>query len=409
MTVQQEATQRRLRVAVIVALVLATVVGYADRQVLALLKPVLDRQLGWSAAQYGAISATFQIAMAFGLLLAGWIVDRAGPRLALGAGLVGWSLFATAHALARTVPAFIVLRAGLGIFEAVGTPASMAAVTALFPRGLRGRVIGVLNAVPNAAAMLTPILVGLLFPWLGWTGTVAAIGVSGLVLAAFWFGLPLGGLQTGEPRSVSPRTAAAPAAGWRPVAAFALGKTLTDPVWWFMLYWLPDLLHRRFGLDTAHLPLPLVAIYAAAAAGSLMAGLWPARLVRNGMEPEAARRRMQIIAAFAVMPLPLCLLPVAGLLATVALVGLALFGHQAFATSLFSFVSERIPAGRVGRVAGIGAFCGNAAGAAALWGASRLLGGPGGLLPILLYAASAYAIAACVFALLVPVRDLRSR
>ncbi len=410
MTAQSETRQRRLRAAVIAALVLATMVGYADRQVLALLKPVLDRQLGWSAAQYGAISATFQIALAFSLLLAGWIVDRIGPRLALGAGLVGWSLFAAAHALARTVPVFVVLRGGLGVFEAVGTPATMAAVAALFPDTLRGRVIGLLNAVPNAAAMLTPVLVGLLFPRVGWTGTVAAIGASGLVLAVFWFALRLDTLQAKKRDSVpAPSDAgiADPARGWRPVAAFALGKTLTDPVWWFMLYWLPDLLHRRFGLDTAHLPLPLVAIYAAAAAGSLLSGLWPARLVRTGMTSESARRRMQILAAFVVMPLPLCLLPSAGLVVTVALIGLALFGHQAFATSLFSFVSERIPAARVGRVAGLGAFCGNAAGAAALWGASRLLGAGGGLLPILLYAALAYAVAAVSFAALVPSRDAR--
>lgn len=392
----------RARILVLALLVLVTLVGYADRQVIALLKPVLDRELGWTASDYATISSGFQLAVAIGFLGAGWLVDRFGPRMALGVGLVGWSLCAVLHAAARSVTQFLVLRTGLGLFESVGTPAMMAAVSTTFRAAERGRVIGFLNAAPNLAAMLTPLLVGLLFPLVGWTGTVAIIGGSGFLCALAWMLVPLR-------RPTPDRANTGPTAAARPVdrhmlarmtAAFALSKLLTDPVWWFMLFWLPDLLHRRFGLDVAHLGLPLAAAYACAAAGSLLGGFLPHRLARGG-DPEPARRRVMAVAAACVLPVPLVL--VCSSLATgVALVGLALAAHQAFAANLFGFASERVPAAHVGRVTSIGAFCGNLGGAIIL----RTAGGSA-LLPVFGYCALAYLLAWCVFSLLAPLRRLR--
>jgi len=399
------------RVLVPVLLILATLIAYADRQVIALLKPALDRILGWSAADYGTISASFQLAVAVGFLGAGWLVDRLGPRLSLGLGMAGWSLCAVLHALARSVPQFIVLRAGLGLFESVGTPAMMAAVSARFRPDERSRIVGILNAAPNLAAMLTPLLVSLIFPALGWRGTVAAIGATGFLCAAAWMLGPIPGRVPPAPKPdaahLPDRTEKKSQGMLRRTAAFALCKLLCDPVWWFMLFWLPDLLHRRFGLGVTGLGLPIAAIYGCAGIGALLGGYLPhrlGRLSRGTAGGERGRRLVMGVAAACVLPIPLVLFT-HSLTAAVALVGLALAAHQVFASCLFGFIAEQVPGSHVGRAASAGAFCGNLGGALML----HIVGGviaSGGLLSVFFYCAAAYLVAWCLFAMLAPLRLL---
>jgi MFS transporter, ACS family, hexuronate transporter len=284
-------------------------------------------------------------------------------------------------------------------------------VASTFAARERGRVIGLLNAAPNLAAMLTPLVVSLLYPLVGWTGTVVIIGASGFACAAAWLLAPVRRPSPALPDQAGPAPQAdAPADRRllvRMAAAFAGSKLLTDPVWWFMLFWLPDLLHRRWGLDTAHLGLPVAAVYACAGVGSLVGGFLPHRLARQADKPERARRAVMLVAAACVLPIPL-LLFAPSLAAGVALAGLALGAHQVFASNLFGFVAERVPGSHVGRVSSAGAFCGNLGGALMLRLAGGAAGGGGhGLLPVFGYCALAYLAAWILFNALVPLRRLR--
>ncbi|GBQ89181.1 sugar phosphate permease [Gluconacetobacter johannae DSM 13595] len=383
------------------------IVAYADRQIIALLKPELDQEFGWTAADYALISSWSQIAIAISLLVSGWLVDWWGVRVTLGVGVAGWSLATALHATLRTVQGFLGLRVVLGVFEGIGTPATMKMVTA-FPRAQRGRVIGILNASPNLAAMATPIVVSLLFPAFGWRGTIAIVGLVGVFLAALWlYAVPTHLADFGdaplEARDHVPGTLPV----WRRVTGLALCKFLTDPVWWFLLFWLPDILHRRFGLGPEQLGVPLAVAYAMAAVGSVLGGWLPGRLAtefpRRGH--EYARRVVMGFAALCVLPLPL-LLVTSALPVAVALAGLALAAHQMFAANLFGFVTELVPTSRVGRATGIGAFCSNIGGALALRLAGHFAAPGSSLMPMLGYCAVAYALAWVVLAVLAPVRGV---
>jgi MFS transporter, ACS family, hexuronate transporter len=400
---QGQAAERRI----LALLFLIGIIAYADRQIIAVLKPELDCQFGWNAADYASISSWSQAAIAVSLLASGWIVDRLGVRATLGVGVAGWSVATILHAAVHTVRGFLAVRVGLGLFEGVGTPATMKAVAANFPAERRGHIVGLLNAAPNIAAMLTPLAVAVLFPVLGWRGTFVGVGLSGVACAVLWFVGPvrrpvdIAGtdiVPAGTPECLSPSMS-------RMVTAFALAKFLTDPVWWFLLFWLPDILHRRYGLDPVHLGVPLAVAYAMAAGGSLLGGYAPRALGRFGLGREGARRLVMGAAAFCVLPLPL-VLTTHGLAIGVALCGLTLGAHQIFAANLFGFATEWLPPGRVGRATGIGAFCGNIGGALALHVVGRFAATTDGLLPVFLYCAVAYVLAWLVLRTLVPHRYL---
>lgn len=368
-----------------------TFVGYADRQVLALLKPVLDARFGWTAGDYALMSTVFQVAIAFSLLGAGWFLDRVGLRLGLAIGLAGWSAAACAHAAARTVGQFVAARAALGIGESVATPAGMKAVASFFAPETRGVVIGLLNTAPNIATIVTPFAVGALYVSVGWQGTVAALGATGFFCAGAWLLLPF------RRMAAAPGGEAAGGAVWREGAAWALAaaKFLTDQAWWFFLFWLPDDFHRRFGLDIRQLMVPVATVYGAAALGSVLGGIAPRLLAARGMPMGAARRVVLWAAAFAVLPIVLeAFSP--GLWGSVALVGLALLGHQAFAVNVFALAAARFPAARIGRVTGMAAFAGNMGGALSVHLAGWCVRALGQLTPMFFVAAGGYLLAAMV-------------
>ena len=370
-----------------------TMVGYADRQVLGLLKPVLDQRFGWTGADYGAMTTAFQVAIAAALLGAGWFMDRAGLRWGFATGLGGWSIASILHAAARTVPQFVAARVGLGIFEAVGTPAGMKAVATFFRPAERTLVIGVGNMAPNVAAMLTPLAVSALYVRIGWQGTIVTLGVAGLVCLALWLALPLGRMT-----DVSAEPAGTPSPGQGPSVlrdrtawVLAGAKFLTDQAWWFMLFWLPDFFHHRFGLDMREIGLPVATVYAMAALGSLSGGVLPAVLERAGLSRSSAL--WMAMAMFAVLVAPIvAILHVGGLWPSVVLIGLALAGHQGFATNIFGVAAAAFPATRVGSAIGLGAFAGNCGGAISLYAAGRLLP-TYGLQPSFCAAAAGYPLA----------------
>lgn len=368
-----------------------TMVGYADRQVLGLLKPVLDQRFGWTGADYGAMTTAFQIAIAASLLGAGWFMDRAGLRWGFATGLGGWSVASILHAVARSVPQFIAARVGLGVFEAVGTPAAMKAVGAFFRPQERTLVIGIGNMAPNIAAMLTPLLVSALAVRIGWQGTIVTLGAAGLVCLALWLALPIRDMEVFDPATPSPRGPASSILRDRAAWAVAGAKFLTDQAWWFMLFWLPDFFGHRFHLDMRDVGAPVACVYAMAALGSLAGGTLPRALARLVGDQDGAR--WAAMAAFAVAVLPITgVLRLDGLWPSVLVIGLALAGHQGFATNIFGLAADIFPASRLGSASGFGAFAGNCGGALSLYAAGRLmpLHGP---LPSFLTAAAGYPLA----------------
>lgn len=362
---------RRLRWAFLILTFAVTMVGYADRQVLALLKPVLDARFGWTGQDYGAMTTAFQIAIAVSLLGAGVTLDRLGLRAGFALGLGGWSLAAALHAAARTVPQFIAARAALGVFEAIGTPAGMKALATFFRAEERALVIGLTNIAPNVATMVTPLVVSALYVAVGWQWTILLLGLFGLLCLALWLALPLRRMELEAARLAGQATPpdavreapSAPVWRDRPAWPLAAAKFLTDQAWWFFLFFLPDVMHRRFGLDLRHLGAPVATIYAAAAAGSVLGGLLPRALGRAGFAPARARAWAMLCFALCVAPI-IALSAGPSLWASVALFGLALAAHQGFSVNVFALAADLVPAARIGRVIGFAAFFGNIGGAA---------------------------------------------
>ncbi|ACI52651.1 major facilitator superfamily MFS_1 [Gluconacetobacter diazotrophicus PA1 5] len=361
--------------ATLIVLCLIVVVSTADRQIIALIKPVLDRTFGWSTRDYARISLWTQVASAGSLLVSGWLVDRFGSRRVLGTALAGWSLMTVLHAVVTSVRGFVLVRATLGALEGAGMPSVMKVVATTVPRAERGRVIGMVNAVPNVAAVLTPVLAGLLLPWVGWKALVAGLGATGLVLAALW----CAGLPKARPAREDGAAQPARADGSRSeagslahgdvrrfVAVFSLCKVLSDATWWLLLYWLPDILHTQFGLGLRGVGVASGAVYVGAGLGSVLGGVLPALLPARAGSRERARRTVMGGAALCVVPM-LFVHATHTALAGIGLFALGLMAHQVFSTNLFGIVTEWAPSALVGRVMGIGAFCGNLGGAALLW------------------------------------------
>jgi ACS family hexuronate transporter-like MFS transporter len=387
----------RLRWAFLCLTFVVTMVGYADRQVLALLKPALDARFGWTGQDYGAMTTAFQIAIAVSLLWAGWFLDKVGLRTGFAVGLGGWSLAAALHALARSVPEFVVARASLGVFEAVGTPAGMKALATFFRAEERALVIGVTNIAPNVATVVTPLVVSALYVAVGWQWTVVLLGVFGFVCLALWLALPLRRMEreaaVGMPQG-APLAAPEAVAVWRDRQAWALAavKFLTDQAWWFFLFFLPDFMHRRYGLDVRQLGAPVATIYAFAAFGSVLGGVVPRVLVGAGLGSVRARQVAMLGFALAVSPIML-LAEGPSLWGSVALFGLALMGHQGFSVNVFAQAADLYPAARIGQVIGFAAFFGNIGGAVSAQVAGWLLKSGHGVTPMFFVCAAGYPLA----------------
>jgi ACS family hexuronate transporter-like MFS transporter len=379
----------------------AGILNYADRQIIAILKPVLEQDLGWSDSDYGNLVATFQFAAAVAFPFVGWLVDRIGPKWANPIAVASWSLAALGHAFAFTMSQFMVARIALGATEAMGTPTAIKTFAVLFDARGRSMALGIMNGAASLGAIVTPLIVPFLALAVGWRATFLLAGGCGLAWALAW--LLLAGRQTWEPNDVK-----APSVPWRMVLAdrrtWAVGgaKALSDQAWWFLLFWTPDLFHRTFHLDLGGLALPVATVYLMAAAGSFLGGFVSASLLRAGVPVETVRKRSLLIAAILVGPVPL-VLSVDQIWPAVALLGLALAAHQAFSVNLFALITDIVPSARVGRVTAIGALCGNLSGMLMLQATGWILAGGGGYLPSFLVAAGAYLLAPLWVHCLLPV------
>jgi len=334
----------------------ATTVNYVDRQVLGVLAPELQRAIGWSEIQYSNIVNAFQGAYAIGLLLAGRFIDRAGTRLGYAAATGLWSLATVGHALVRTVAGFGLARFFLGLGESGNFPAAVKTVAEWFPKSERALATGIFNSGANIGATLAPLAV----PWLavryGWQSAFLLTGA----LSAFWI-LPWlvvyrrpapGGLADAGPKIPWARLIV-----YRQAWAVLLGKFITDPTWWFLMFWLPKFLHERHGLSLTQLGWPLVVVYNMATLGSLAGGWLPSRLFQRGWSVNRARKTAMLICALAVLPIVFA--PQASdLRVAVALIGLAAAAHQGWSANLLTLASDLFPQPAVASVSGFAGFGG---------------------------------------------------
>jgi ACS family hexuronate transporter-like MFS transporter len=396
----------------------ATTLNYIDRQVLGVLAPSLGHALGWTQVDYGYIVTSFQVAYAIGLVFAGAVIDRLGTRIGYALAIAVWGLAAASHALARTVLEFAAARFALGLGEAGNFPAAVKTVAEWFPRQERAFATGLFNAGTNVGAVLAPVAVPVAAALWGLrSGFLLTSGLSALWLVTWllYYRSPqrhpavspreLEYIRSGEPPAeVSPRPARV---RWsqllrhRQTWAFAAGKFLTDPVWWFLLFWLPKFLHHRYGLDLTQLGPPLVAIYVMADVGSILGGWIAGRFMRMGWSLNAARKGAMLICAVAVVPI-VAAPHVHALWEAVALIGLATAAHQGWSANLLTTASDLYPSAAVASVVGLGGFAGAVSGAAVATAVGYLLQATGSYALLFGLAGCMYLLALAVIQLLAP-------
>jgi ACS family hexuronate transporter-like MFS transporter len=394
-------TRRRVLIAL---LIVGAVINYADRQIIALLKPLIALDFHWSDAQYGRLAAGFQLAAAFGLLFAGWFVDRIGIKRANPIAVGAWSSIAMAQAFAHSLVQFGALRIALGGAEAMGTPVVVKSFAVLFPPAERSLAFGAMNAASTLGAIVTPLFVPVLASWWGWRSALLIVGASGIVWVAGWWSAARRFDAWGE---AAPSQPGATRVRWREVLAdrrtwaVAGGKLLSDQVWWFLLFWAPDLLQREYHMSMLETAVPLAVMYSCAALGAILGGVVPRQLIHAGI--GIMRARKQVLLTCAVLALPIGLVPIIHRpWITVAVLGLALAAHQGFSANLFALITEIVPALRVATVTGVGAFSGNLGGMGILSFTGWILTREGGYGPVFLFASVSYLLALAWLQCLLP-------
>lgn len=417
----------------------AATINYVDRQIIGILKPTLEKEFGWNDQRtYAAIVFSFQFAYAIGLFFAGRLMDKIGTRLGFTLAVVIWSIAAVAHAGADRFPwlklptlnldsttylsvvmlsgaaaGFALTRFVLGLGEAGNFPASIKTVAEWFPRRERALATGIFNSGTNVGALLTPLAV----PWIalqwGWQWAFILTGLTGFLWVAWWLWsyqppekhprvseAELALIRSDPPESVAavPWSAVFPhAQTW----AFAVGKFLTDPIWWLYLFWIPDFLSRNHGLNLTSIGLPLVIIYLVADVGSIGGGWISSSLIKRGWSVNAARKTAMLICALAVVPIMFAA-QVSNLWVAVGLVSLAAAAHQGWSANLFTLTSDMFPRRAVGSVVGFGGMSGAVGGMLIALLVGFILQKTGSYLSIFILAGSAYLVALLLIHILAP-------
>jgi MFS transporter, ACS family, hexuronate transporter len=357
----------------------ATTINYLDRQVIGLLKPFLESDLGIGEAQYGYIITAFTAAYAISLLVAGRLIDWIGTKIGYAFSLVGWSIAAMAHALATTPFGFGVARAFLGIFEAGNFPAAIKTVAEWFPKKERALATGIFNSGASIGAVFAPLLVPLIARAWGWQWAFILTGMIGFIWLVLWFifyEVPEKQKRLSEKEFIyilsdneKEDKTGVPwlrLLSYRQTWAFFIGKFLTDPVWWFYLFWIPGWIAKVQGVDPkifSRFGLPIAIIYGAATVGGISGGWISSFLIRKGWILNKARSTSMLLFAFLVVPVVFIQFKGVSFWGAIALISLAVSAHQAWSANIFTTVSDMFPKKAVASVTGIGGMAGAASGA----------------------------------------------
>lgn len=399
-------TPSRYRWRVCAMLLAATTISYIDRQVLGVLAPFLQEKIGWSELQYSGIVTAFQAAYALGLLCAGAVIDRFGTRIGYALSIGIWSVAAMSHALATGVLSFAAARFALGLGESGNFPAAIKAVAEWFPQRERALAAGIFNSGSNIGAIVAPVMAPLVAARWGWQAAFLCTGV----LSATWLVVWLLTYRTPDAQAKAVR-GGAPAEGarvpWsrllrhRQAWVVAAAKFITDPIWWFFLFWLPKFLHAQYGLSLLELGPPLITVFLLADVGSIAGGWLAGRLIRLGWTINRARKGAMLLCALMVVPIVFAARADNVWLA-VALVGLATAGHQGWSANVYTLASDLFPRRAVASVVGIGGFAGAVGGMLISTVIGLLLQLTGSYVPVFMLAGGAYLVALAVVHLLAP-------
>jgi ACS family hexuronate transporter-like MFS transporter len=365
----------------------ATTVNYLDRQVISLLKSVLSEDMNWDDGDYANIEIAFKLAYSFGMLIAGRFVDRLGTKKGYAWATGLWSLAAVGHAFAKSAFGFIIARAALGVTEAGNFPAAIKATAEWFPKKERALATGIFNSGTNIGAVVAPLTVPFIAVTWGWKWAFIITGAIGFIWIVLWqmyYTSPaeskkltkeefdyIHSDKEEEETSKAEKQEKVPwikLLGFRQTWAFALGKFLTDPVWWFYLFWLPDFLQSEYHLSMTQMAVPVAVVYFISTIGSVGGGYLPMAFINRDMPAFKARKTSMFI--FALFVLPVILSQEAGKInmwLAVLVIGIAAAAHQAWSANIFTTVSDMFPKKATGSVTGIGGMAGGVGGILLTW------------------------------------------
>lgn len=403
----------RYRWRICAMLLAATTINYIDRQVLGVLAPFLQTEIGWNELQYGYIVTAFQAAYAIGLLCTGAIIDRLGTRVGYAIAISVWSLAAMSHSLAAGVAGFMLARFALGLGEAGNFPAAIKTVAEWFPRRERALATGIFNSGSNVGAIVAPLVVPVIAVAWGWQAAFLFTGLlsaTWLAVWLLWYRAPeqqpklsaaeLAHIRS-DPAEPSVKMPWSRILRHRQAWAFVAAKFITDPIWWFFLFWLPKFLHAEYGLTLLGLGLPLIVIFVLADVGSISGGWLAGRLIRRGWSLNRARKGAMLVCALCVVPI-IFAAQADNLWLAVALIGLATAGHQGWSANVFTLTSDMFPRRAIASLVGIGGFAGSISGMMIATLIGFLLETTGSYVPVFLMAGSAYLLALLAVHLLAP-------
>ncbi len=393
----------------------ATVVNYIDRQVLGTLAPELQTKIGWTESEYSNIVISFQLAYALMFLVWGGVLDKIGVKLGFAIALIMWSFAGMGHALAATAFGFGVARFMLGIGEAANFPASVKTVAEWFPKKERALATGIFNAGTNVGAIIAPATALVLSEHFGWQSAFIFTGAVGFLWLIFWWYLyqrpeehprlaeeELTYIRDGEVETVTPKIPWLSLLGYRQTWAFAVGKMMTDPVWWFYLFWLPKFLNKNFGIKGTELIPYLTVVYLIADVGSVGGGYLSSALIKRGWTVNWARK-VTMFSFAVVMPLVTIAHFTSSVWLAVIMIGIAAGAHQGWSANLFTLTTDLFPRKAVGSVVGIGSCAGALGGILLPLYAGKVLDqNPSYYLPMFLVAGVTYVLAWVAIHLLVP-------
>lgn len=388
-------------------LCVAGIFNAMDRPIIAILKPDMSKEMGWTDADFGNLAAVTQFAAALSFLFTGWLVDRLGVRKSMITGVSAWSFAAMAHGWAVTTAHVVFARVGLGATEAVQTPLTIKTVATLFTPDKRSFAFGLGTAIASLGTISLPFFIPALAENFGWRGALIFGGVGGFITLALWLYLARD-VRFENAEEDATRDFSDDGRPYGPILkekrtwAIVVAKAISDSTWWLLNFWLPDFYRKEYGLTTSELAVPLAIAFLGSGAGAFIAGWASTRLLERGWSVNRVRKTVMLVSALIVIPVPFVLglnsfWPVA------IMMGVVLAGHQGFSLSLFSIITDVVPRGKVGRVTAFGAFCGNIGGMAIVWATGQVLGAGIGYTPLFIFAACSYLLALLWLHVMLPV------
>jgi ACS family hexuronate transporter-like MFS transporter len=358
----------------------ATTINYLDRAVISLLKSNLTADFKWDDGDYANVEIAFKVAYSVGLLFAGRLIDRLGTKMGYFFSTLLWSISAVLHAFANSTLGFGVVRSALGLSEAGNFPSAIKTVAEWFPKKERALATGIFNSGANIGAIIAPLTVPFIAVTWGWRWAFVITGSIGFIWLILWlifYQIPARQKRLSrseldyinsdaDERDKTDKLTDTSEISWAKLLsykqtwAFSIGKFLTDPIWWFYLFWLPDFLESQYGLKGTAIALPVALVYTISTFGSIYGGYLPKSLIEKGWPVFKARKTSMLIYAFAVVPIIFAqILGSVNMWLAVIIIGLAASAHQAWSANIFTTVSDMFPKKTVGSVTGIGGMFGS--------------------------------------------------